>query len=456
MISISKSKHELLPPGPRSPTALQTLQWLKNPVPFLEACGARYGDMFTLKLPTQWPVVVVQHPEAVKEVFALDSNAGHAGEANNILKPFLGKYSLLVLDGEEHMRQRKMMMPAFHGERMQAYGHAMIDAAHASIDTWPVGSPFAVHAPMQAITLQVILRTVVGMTDGPLLAELEALYPQVIDAAAAPAMHFELFRKDLGPWSPWGKFKRRSARGKEIMIHEIRRAREKGTAGRTDVLAMIIDAKDENGELLTEDEIHGELMTLLVAGHETTATALCWALRWLLRDAALTRRVAEEAAEVADDPVKIAKSDLLDRVVKEALRLQPIGPVVARVLKQPLTIQGRELPADIMVAPCVQLVHHRPSLYPNPTRFDPDRYVTFNPKPWEFLPFGGGLRKCIGAAFSIYEMKMVLATAFSRLSMELATDNIKIIRRGVTLAPSGGLPLVIRKKNPRATKPIAA
>jgi cytochrome P450 len=424
-------------------------RWMKNPMVVLDECRARYGSVFTIHLAMAGKIVVTDDLGAVKDIFALGPDAGHAGKANYVLKPFLGKHSLLLLDGAEHIRQRKMMMPAFHGERMHAYGRAMIDLTHESIDTWPVGAPFPIHGKLQAITLQVILRTVFGIVEGPQFEELARLVSRGLEIITWPPLLFEFMQKDLGPLSPWGRFRRIGARVREVLVAEMRRGRAHGTAGRTDVLAMMLDAKDEAGHPLSEDELHDELITLLVAGHETTATALAWALRWLCADEPLLREVTEVARELGGDVAKIAKNDLLDGVVREALRVQPVIPMVGRILQEPMTLCGHEIPKGAAVAPAIYLVHHNESLYPDAAKFDPHRYAKWKPAAWEWIPFGGGLRRCIGAAFAIFEMKMVLATVLPRVAVRLAKDDIKAVRRSITLTPSGGLPVVVRVKRPR-------
>ena len=412
---------------------------------------ARYGDSFTIRLPAApRGMVLVSEPEIVKEVFALGPDDAHAGKANAILRPFLGKHSLLVLDGAEHLRQRKMMMPAFHGERMHAYGRTMMDLAHESIDGWPVGERFSVHRPMQRITLQVILRTVFGVAEGPRLSQLGRLLTTMLDAASWPALLFGFMQRDLGPFSPWGRFLRSARAASELLRGEIRRGREQGTAGRSDVLAMMLQTRDEADQPMSEDEVHDELVTLLTAGHETTATALAWALRWILHDAALVGRLRSEIAKCDGEPQAIAKLELLDATVKESLRLQPVVPMVGRVLRRPMKLGTLDLPEGATVAPAIYLVHRRPSLYPEPARFMPDRFLTFKPSPSEWLPFGGGLRKCIGAAFAIYEMKMMLAAMLPRVDARLATEDIRVTRRGVTIAPSEGTPIVVTARRSRA------
>ena len=349
-----------LPAGFAAPPAIQMLRWARRPFELLEEGQARFGDAFTLRLPRlPRPVVVLADPEAVKDVFGLGPDQAHAGKANVILKPLLGEHSLLLLDGAEHIRQRKMMLPAFHGERMHAYGRTMLEMAHDAIDRMAIGRAFPVHRPMQSVTLQVILRTVFGVEQGPRFAELADVLTRMIDAGTNPVLLLPHMHKDLGRYSPWGRFVRLLARSSDILRDEIRRGREHGTSGRTDVLAMMLDARDETGEALSEDEVHDELLTLLVAGHETTATALAWALRWILPNRSLATRLEEEIATAGGDPTKLSKLELLDATVRESMRLQPVIPNVARVLQEPAKLGRTQLPADAIVAPSIYLVHRR-------------------------------------------------------------------------------------------------
>jgi cytochrome P450 len=297
--------------------------------------------------------------------------------------------------------------------------------------------------------LQVILRTVFGVEEGPRLAELAGALRTMIDATASPILILRFLQKDLGPLSPWGRVVRRMKVASDMLRAEIRAGREKGTAGRNDVLAMMLDARDEAGEPLSESDVRDELVTLLAAGHETTATSLSWALRWLLPDPVLLGKLREEIASAGGDPVKIAKLELLDATVKESLRLQPVVPMVGRVLKKDMRLGALDLPAGSWVAPSIYLVHRRPSLYPEPRRFRPERFLGWKPAAWEFLPFGGGLRKCIGAAFAIYEMKMVLAALLPRVEMRLASPTVREARRGITIMPEGGLRVVVTARRSR-------
>ena len=447
-----------IPPGPSAPPAIQVLRWIRTPFRVLEESQARFGDAFTMRLPRMpGGVVVVSDPLAVKDVFGLGPDEGHAGKANFVLKPFVGEHSLLLLDGAEHLRHRKMILPAFHGERMHAYGRTMLDVTNDSIDGWPLGRTFPVHGPMQSITLQVILRTVFGRRGGPSLHRARARAPQDARRDRQPRPPFPLHAaRPRAPHARGAASCGRRRRAGEILREEIRRGREKGTAGRTDVLAMMLDARDEAGNPLGEDEVHDELVTLLAAGHETTATALAWTLRWILPDRALLARLQEEIASAGGDPQRIAKLELLDATVKESLRLQPVVPMVGRVLQEPARIGSLDLPEGAFVAPSIYLVHRRPSLYPEPRRFRPERFLGLKPAAWEFLPFGGGLRKCVGAAFAIYEMKMVLAAMLPRIEMRLAIDRVHGVRRAVTITPNGGLPVMLTAKRSRLASAKAA
>lgn len=439
------------PPGPDLPPALQLLRWMRTPFEMLDDGQARYGDAFSLRLPAfaDAPIVVMSDPLAIKDIFAMGPDDGHAGKAALVLKPMVGEHSLLLLDGAEHLRQRKMILPAFHGERMTGYGRAMLDLTHESIDRWPVGETFPVHEPMQGITLQVIIRTVFGIGEGPRFAQLADLLRRVLDIGSRPAMLLPFMQRDLGPLSPWGRFLRLSGRASDLLRAEIRRGRREGTAGRSDVLSMMLDARDEKGEPLTEDEVHDELVTLLVAGHETTATALAWTLRWLLLDAPLVAKLRDEIASAGGDPTRIAKLELLDATVRESLRLQPVVPMVVRVLQKAQRVGAFDVPAGGIVTASIYLAHRRPSLYPEPLRFRPERFLSFKPAPWEWLPFGGGLRRCVGAAFAIFEMKMVLAAMLPRLEMRLARAHVGARRRSVTITPAGGLPVVVTTRRSR-------
>lgn len=456
-----------LPNGPRFGAAFTVFNWLYRPLPFLEECAARFGDAFTVRLPSLPAAVVFRHPDAIKDIFSATGDALLAGQFNATLGPFLGDRSVLMLDGPEHLRQRRLMLPPFHGERMQAYGALMIDATNDAIDTWPSDRPFPVHGSMQAITLKVILRAIFGLDQGERYDRMEALLPRLLDTGAWPPLLVPFMRADLGPLSPWGRFLRLSAEADEILYAEIYRRRRLCARG-ADILSLLLDARDERGMPMSDHELRDELTTLLVAGHETTATSLAWALRWLLEPPSngapgphgepaqpgvlgrLTEEITRAHPEGSLDPARVAELPLLDAVVRETLRLQPVIPIVGRFLTRPTRVGGWDLPEGALVFASIHLAHRRPEAFPDPSRWDPDRFLGKKGSPYEWLPFGGGIRRCIGMAFALYEMKMVLATVLARASLRLAPGpRPRVVRRSITLTPSGGLPVILERRGPR-------
>jgi len=419
---------DALPPGPETLPLHLLLRWLRNPYPLLDELRAKYGETFTLRLGVMPPMVMLSNPEHIKEVFASNGDDMYAGKLAETLRPFLGARSLLLLDGPEHRWMRKLVLPPFHGERMQAYGQQMLDITHDAIDAMPLGEPFAIHKPMQGITLEI---------------------------GTWPPLLLPIFQKDLGPWSPWGRFVRRMREGDDelhTLIAERRRRLDERSA---DILSLLLSARDEDGNALTEEDLRDQLVTLLVAGHETTATGLSWAMRWLLgsprAESALRDEVIAAEREGPLTPERIAKLEFLDAVVRESLRMQPIVPLVGRVLQRPVRIAGMDLPAGVAVACSIYLAHRREGVWKDPERFDPWRFIERRYAPSEWLPFGGGIRKCIGMAFALYEMKIVLAALYSRCEFRFASERpIRTVRRAITMAPSKGVPVVLESRVVRA------
>jgi cytochrome P450 len=445
----------MLPPGPRYPTLLTTYHWLQRPYEFLEECQAKFGDTFSLYFRGLPQLVVYSRPEDVKEVFADDGGLLHAGEFNLSLRAFLGDHSVLMLDGAEHMRHRRLLLPPFHGERMQAYGQTMLDTADASIDCWPLHGPFALHGYMQSITLQVILRTVFGVDGAARLAQFERALTELLDVATWPPLLIPFMQKDLGPWSPWGRYTRKRDAADKLIYAEIRERRAEGSRGRNDILSLLLEARDEAGNPMSDAELHDELGTLLVAGHETTATALAWTFRWLLERPEIAARVRAELTQAEAEgpltPERLAKLELLDAVARESLRLQPVVPLVGRILQRPARVGGYDLPAGVGVVCSIYLSQRRASIYPRPSEFDPDRFRGKKPSPNEFYPFGGGMRRCIGMAFALYEMKMVLARVIARTTLALTPRKpVRVVRRGITMTPSEGLRVRLIERRPRS------
>ncbi|MEK6606918.1 MAG: cytochrome P450 [Myxococcota bacterium] len=448
-----------LPPGPGMPPFVQVLHWVYRPVELLRDSARRFGDAFTIRWPRYPPLVFVSHPDAIRDAFTGDPATFHAGPANVILRPILGDRSLLLLDGERHARERRLMMPPFHGERMHAYGAAMRAIADASIDAWPTGRPFALHERTQAITLDVILRTVFGVDEGAAFARLRGLIQTLLEGSVARLMLLLVDRDGgargsrilrlLGPLSPWEKLARLLGEIDRILFAEIARRRA-GDASREDVLSMLVAARDEHGAPMTDADLRDEMMTLLLAGHETTATTLTWIVHRLLENPDVLARLRDELPEGRDP----ATCEYLDAVVREAMRLTPIIPIVGRKLLAPARIGALALPAGVVVAPCIYLAHRRADAWPDPERFDPARFLGKKVSPYSFLPFGGGARRCLGMAFAMFEMKLVVAQIVRRAALRHAPGyRGRLVRRGITFALEGGLRLVADRIERAAPRP---
>ena len=445
-----------LPAGPPLPAIVQSAAWIYWPIRFMEACRRRYGGRFTIRLGRFPPVVVLSDPAQVREVFSSDPDVLHAGQANAILKPILGESSLLLLDGARHRQERKLMMPSFHGERMQAYGTVMRELTDQAIDRWPLGQVFRLHEQMQAITLAVILRTVFGLEEGGRKADVERTLVKMLRLGEHPSLMLMIGRNGevrgqalhdrLGSLSPWARIQRLLDAVDAGLLAEVKRRRAligngTGNANRNgSVLGMLMEARDEEGHSLGDQELVDEMKTLLVAGHETTATALTWAVLEVVRHPEVLARLVDELPR---------GEEYLDAVVREALRLHPIVPMVARLAMKDVRIGDREYPAGTVLAPNIYLVHTNPAAWPDPFAFDPRRFLGAKISPYEFLPFGGGVRRCIGMAFALFEMKEVLRRIVSRCRLQLAKGyRPRVSRRGITFALAEGLPVVLSERRP--------
>jgi cytochrome P450 len=454
-----------LPPGPPLPAVAQTFAYMANPIRFIEACHERYGDVFTLDTLLFGVEVAVVQPEVIKQVFTGDPDVLRAGEANAALGPLLGPRSVLLLDGAEHLRQRRLLMPPFHGERMVGYATIMRAVTEAAVASFPHGRPFALHAHMQGITLDIILRTVFGIDDAheeEHFAALRAALPRLLDRLSNPVASLALapsFQRSFFGVSPWDGFQRDLKHADALILAQIarRRAASEGRAGRTDILAMLLDARDEQGEPMTDAELRDELMTLLVAGHETTATMLCWAFDLILGDARVRDRIVSELADGADP----AQMDYLDATLKEVLRLRPVIPAVGRKLSKPMVVAGYALPVGTMVVPTAYLTQRLASVYPDPTAFRPERFLDKKPDPYAWLPFGGGIRRCLGLAFAMFELKVVLGTVLAKVRLRKARPApSRVLLRGFTFVPSDGVLVVAEPlaapRRPRRSPPVEA
>jgi cytochrome P450 len=425
-----------LPPGPRMPRALQTVGWLSRPFQFVERARASYGDTFTMHIGRE-TFVVLSDPADVKQVFTGDPAIFHAGASNTILLPFLGHKSVLLLDGAPHLGQRRLLLPPFHGEKMRRHVGLMEEIAQREVASWPRGVPFAVHPHMQDLTLEVIMRIVFGVDEGdPLLAELRTRLRSFLESTAN--------QKEMRKLLLYGPVR---ADRKRIFAHVLDpvdaiiasviadHRRRDDLADRDDVLSMLLLATHEDGSPMDDVELRDELVTLLVAGHETTATALAWALERLTRHPAALERLTEE--------VRAGDEEYLDGVIRETLRLRPVLPFVGRLLREPQTIGGYDLPAGARVAPSIHLVHRREDVYEQASAFRPERWLGVRPNPYTFLPFGGGIRRCLGASFAETEMRAVLGAIVSNVRLSPARpEDEKVGRRVITLVPARGAEII--------------
>ena len=425
-----------LPPGPRLPPPLQTVGYLRRPVGFLAACERRFGSVFTLDLPPVGRAVHLTSPEAAKAVFTRDKvNVMNPGR-RFLLEPLVGPRSVLLQVGDEHLRRRRLMLPPFHGERMRGYQAVMEDVTRAAVARWPRGRAFPLLPEMGAITLDVILRAVFGLRPGPREEEVRALLTGILRDAnrLGVQMVFALASERMRGRLPIG---RQLARVDRLLGDEIAERRAAADLDeREDILSMLVLARDEDGRPLDDAELRDQLVTLLVAGHETTATGLAWTFDALFRAPAALARLRDELD--GDDERYLAA------VVDEALRIRPVIPEVGRRLGEAIEVDGHRLEAGTDVLASIQVLHRRPELYPDPLAFRPERFLEDAPSTYAWIPFGGGTRRCLGAAFAQFEMRTVLRTILREADLRPATDRAEpVARRPVTLAPANGTPALL-------------
>lgn len=452
-----------LPDGPKSPRFVQLIQFITDPVTYLDKCAKQYGDIFTAQL--GMPVVMISHPQAVQEM--LNSNAFHApGKANGFLKPIIGEQSMIMFSGERHKRSRQLLMPPFHGERMRNYAQLICDIATDVASKWSVDRPFVARSAMQEVTMRVILQAVFGMDDGPRLQQLRPVLTSFLDITGSPLRATILFvrglQQDWGSWSPWGRMKQRQRKIDDLIYAEIEERRLQPDANRTDILSLMMAARDENGQPMTNEELRDELMTLLFAGHETTATALAWAFYWIHSLPSVRQKLLQELDSLGEnpDPMEIFRLPYLSAICQETLRIYPVGTqTFARQVLTPVELMGHQLEPGTAVFASIYLTHRREDLYPQPLQFKPERFLERQFSPYEYLPFGGGSRRCIGLALAQLEMKLVLATILRDFDLVLAQKKpVQAKRRGVTIGPAGGVRMALlgRRMSQQKREPVAS
>jgi cytochrome P450 len=443
-----------LPPGTRLPRLAQSALWAVYPGALSRYCKRRFGPTFTLRPLGIGDVVVLTQPETIKEVFTGDREVLRAGEANAVMGPIVGKHSLLTLDGERHIRHRRLVSPPFHGEAVRTYGERVAEIAAAEVDRWPVGKEFPIRPRMQAITLEVILRTVVGVSDERRMERLRTLLRKITQVGVAEM------------WIVWAYphlidhpvVKRLSTlrlmpEVDRLLYEEIAAHRAAGRAGsihRDDVLALLVGARDEQGEGLSDEELRDHLITLLVAGHETTTTALAWCFERLLRHPAAHLRLQGELDEGSEERY-------LDAVLNETLRVRPVIDAVWRKLSAPVEVAGWLLPAGATVMPSIEIVQHSDA-FADAGAFRPERFLGESAggrasHPYTFIPFGGGARRCVGASFAMMEMRAIVRTVLERVSLRTPSardERVKV--HHITLVPARGGRVIVtgRRRAPRA------
>ena len=451
-----------LPDGPKSPELWQQLRWLATPFSFMRDSGHRYGESFTITIGKGKlsKVVFVTHPKDLELILSHDDGElfDAPGELNAMLEPLLGTESLIGLSGDRHRRARQLLLPAFHGERMRSYGQLIQEIVAEVMNEKIAGSPFSVRKLMQTISMRVILQAVFGLRHGPRFQRLEKVLGRMLDRLGSPFsvsfLFFPVLQLDFGPLSPWGSIVRDRKEISHIILEEIAERRAHADSSRKDILFLLMGARDEAGQALTDSELRDELMTLLTAGHETTATALTWALYWIHKLPSIRQQLLSELGSIggADDPNTIFRLPYLNAICSETLRIYPVGMLTfPRVTKTRVELTVTSLKPGTIVMGCIYLAHRREDVYPDPEQFRPERFLERRFSPFEYLPFGGGSRRCIGMAFAQFEMKLVISRILSTFELVFASKRpVRLGRRGVTSGPSP-FRMAIKRRLPETT-----
>jgi len=439
-----------LPPGPRAPRLLQTIGWWSRPTAYLERCRARYGKRFTVRLIGPPPFVILSDPDEIKQMFLAPPDVLHPGEGAQILEPVLGPNSVILLDEGPHLRQRKLLLPAFHGEKMQRLSGLMSELAEREVASWPLEQPVALHPRLQKLTLEVILRAVFGLDRGARLDELSDLLAEILAFGESPLSLLPPAQRLLAGRGPVGRMERTRARADELiyaLIDERRAADEPGD----DVLSMLLGARDEDGQPMNDAELRDELVTALAAGHETSASQLAWAIERIAREPPIQSRLHAELDAGEDDAYLLA-------TINEILRRRPVlSAPEPRMVKQPIEIGGIEYPPGVVLFASAYLMHHDAAIYPDPYAFKPERFLEQAPGTYTWIPFGGGRRRCLGASFALLEMKLVLRAVLERCELRPASSTPEVTRRrGITFSPSAGSNVILSRRTPAAPLEDAA
>ncbi len=432
-------------PASKTPMAVQTVRWILDPVGYLTAHFKRYGDIFKANFyaGTPEPILMLSEPTALQYLLTHDSGKEFSapGEVNLLLEPLLGRQNLIMSSGNQHRNRRQLVMPPFHGERLQAFSQTIQQVAQTVVAKWPANSTLDVRSAMQKMTMQVILQVVFGLHEGDRYEQLERLLSIRLNMTNSPfnsaLIFFPALQQDFGAWSPGARIRKLAQQTDERLFAEIQERRENPDPNRTDILSMLLAAKDEDGNGLDNQDLRDELMTLLVAGHETTATALTWAMYWIHSQPEVKQKLLAEleAVQNPSDPSSFLQLPYLSAVCNETLRINPVGMLTfPRQVEMPVELCGYPLRPGMLVMGCIYLLHHREDLYPQSEQFKPERFLERQFTPYEFMPFGGGVRRCIGSALALYEMKIVLGTILTQVDLALVNKApVRPQRRGLTL-----------------------
>lgn len=444
-MSAGGPRQGVLPDGPRMPRVAQMAAFWTRPISYFERNRARYGKRFTARLPLNRPVVVLSDPDEVKAVFTAPPDVLRPGVGAGLLEPIVGRSSVLLLDGAEHLSQRKLMLPAFHGERMESLSDLIGEVTEREVASWPADEPLQLHERFQALTLEVILRAVFGLDPGPRLEALRERLTAILEFTARPESLIPALQLGLGGWSPWAKW---AALREETdgMIADLVADRRNDAAERDDVLSMLLAARHEDGSPMSGGELRDELMTLLIAGHETTASQLSWAFATIAREPRVSAvLVAEIDSGDADE--------YLNATLREVLRRRPVLPgSQPRYVAEPFDSGLWVYPADVSLQANTHLIHHDPTIYPDPYAFRPERFIGREPGTYTWIPFGGGRRRCLGASFATLEMKIVLRTALATRELRAPDPAPETAaRRAIAVTPRRGARISAR---PRSRAPI--
>lgn len=442
-----------LPDGPKAPPLFQLLDWIARPYEYLDECSDKYGDIFTLRLLGFPPLVFIANPQGIREIFNFDGqyfNAAHINK-NGGGRLIMGDNSLILMDGVRHERERKLLMPPFHGEKVKSYANSICKITEEVASVLKIEQPFLARDITQEITLKVIMQVLFGFSEGEKCKRLSSLIAHWLHMTSSPLRLSFIFLKplqiDLGPWSPWGNFIRTKQKIYDLFQAEIDDKRTHPEKLGNDILSLMLSATDSEGQSMSDEQLKDEIITLLSAGHETTANGLAWGFYWLVKNPSIKEKLLQEIDSLGKNPapIEIARLPYLTAVCQEILRLYPVVQVaLARFAKQNIEIMGRGFKAGTTFIPSIYSIHHREDLYPDSQQFKPERFLERQYTAYEFIPFGGGVRMCLGHALAMLEIKLVIAKIISKYNLELADNKpIKPIRGSATIVPSNGVPLVV-------------